>query len=233
MSFHLCTAEQEGNFSDGKCEFGDFSSIGGSSSSRKRRRTQIPKPDEKGPDGKIKQSTRKKKHVESERHCTDGAPCSRPHYSKQRFQDGFFSIASNRRCRDKSDVFQEETAFVPCKCFGAWTDALARHQKGDMVMVEGDCAPKLGTMTAHHARNSFWFAIPCSLLSRNRDRRIRRSPTKAASENTRRLRPAGKPTASRRFERRTHRMHSLFVRAELGYPSPGARNLTRTAGFAR
>ena len=43
---------------------------------------------EKGPDGKIKQSTRKKKHVESERHCTDGAPCSRPHYSKQRLQDG-------------------------------------------------------------------------------------------------------------------------------------------------
>jgi single stranded DNA-binding protein len=50
---------------------------------------------------------------------------------------GFFSIASNRRYRDKSDVFQEETAFVTCKCFGGWTDALARHQKGDMVMVEG------------------------------------------------------------------------------------------------
>ena len=50
---------------------------------------------------------------------------------------GFFNIASNRRYRDKSDVFQEETAFVPCKCFGGWTDALARHQKGDMVMVEG------------------------------------------------------------------------------------------------
>ena len=37
-------------------------------------------------------------------------------------------------------------------------------------------------MTAHHARNSFWFAIPCSLLSRNRDRRIRRSPTTATSD---------------------------------------------------
>jgi single stranded DNA-binding protein len=49
---------------------------------------------------------------------------------------GFFYIASNRRYRDKADVFQEETAFVACKCFGGWTDALARHQKGDMVMVE-------------------------------------------------------------------------------------------------
>jgi single stranded DNA-binding protein len=50
---------------------------------------------------------------------------------------GFFYVASNRRYRDKSDVFQEETAFVACKCFGAWTDALACHQKGDRVMVEG------------------------------------------------------------------------------------------------
>jgi single-stranded DNA-binding protein len=49
---------------------------------------------------------------------------------------GFFYIASNRRYRDKADVSQEETEFVGCKCFGAWPDALARHQKGDMVMVE-------------------------------------------------------------------------------------------------
>jgi hypothetical protein len=34
----------ERHLSDGKCEFGDFSSIGGSSSSRKCRRTQILKP---------------------------------------------------------------------------------------------------------------------------------------------------------------------------------------------
>jgi hypothetical protein len=34
----------EKHLSDGKCEFGDFSSIGGSSFSRKRRRTQILKP---------------------------------------------------------------------------------------------------------------------------------------------------------------------------------------------
>jgi hypothetical protein len=130
---------------------------------------------------------------------------------------GFFYIASNSRYRDKAEVFQEETAFVACKCFGAWTYTLARHQKGDMVMVRAACAPKPGMMTAHHARNSFWFAVPCSLLSQNRDRRIRRSPTTAASENTRRLRPAGKPTVGRRFERRTHRRHSQFVRAERGY----------------
>ncbi len=61
------------------------------------------------------------------------APIIRNNGSKM----GFFSIASNRHYRDKTDVFQEETAFVPCKCFGGWTDALARHQKGDMVMVEG------------------------------------------------------------------------------------------------
>jgi hypothetical protein len=28
----------------------------------------------------------------------------------------------------------------------------------------------------------------------------------------------GKPTVGRRFERRTHRRHSLFMRAERGYP---------------
>ena len=61
------------------------------------------------------------------------APIIRNNGSKM----GFFYIASNRRYRDKAEVAQEETAFVACKCFGGWTDALARHQKGDMVMVEG------------------------------------------------------------------------------------------------
>ena len=63
---------------------------------------------------------------------------------------GFFYIASNRRYRDKAEVAQEETAFVACKCFGGWTDALARHQKGDMVMVEG----RLRTETWKSASNS-------------------------------------------------------------------------------
>ncbi len=61
------------------------------------------------------------------------APIIRNNGSKM----GFSYIASNRRYRDKADVAQEETAFVACKCFGGWTDALARHQKGDTVMVEG------------------------------------------------------------------------------------------------
>jgi hypothetical protein len=55
------------------------------------------------------------------------------------------------------------------------------------------------------------------LLSQNRDRRIRRNPTTATSTNTRRLLPVGKPTAGHRFERRPHRRHSQFVRAERGY----------------
>ena len=50
---------------------------------------------------------------------------------------GFFSLACDRRYRDKSDVLQEETAFVGCKCFGAWADGLARHKKENTVIVEG------------------------------------------------------------------------------------------------
>jgi hypothetical protein len=68
---------------------------------------------------------------------------------------------------------------------------------------------------------------------KNRDRRIRRSPTTAASDTRDAGCRWGKPTVSRRFERRTHGLYSLYMRAELVYPSPGTRNLTRTAGFAR
>ena len=49
----------------------------------------------------------------------------------------FFTIAANRRYRDKSDNLQEETAFVACKCFGGWAEAVARHGKGDMLIAEG------------------------------------------------------------------------------------------------
>ena len=49
----------------------------------------------------------------------------------------FFTIAANRRYRDKSDVWQEETAFVACKSFGGWADTVARHGKGDMLIAEG------------------------------------------------------------------------------------------------
>ena len=143
-----------------------------------------------------------------------GAPIIRINGSKM----GFFYIASNRRYRDKAEVFQEETAFVACKCFGAWTDALARHQKGDMVMVEG----RLRTETWNNEGTSrSQLILVCDsvqLLSQNHGRKVRRSPTTATSTNTRRLLPVGKPTASRRFERRTHKRHSLFMRAERGYP---------------
>lgn len=50
---------------------------------------------------------------------------------------GLFTIAANRRYRDRSDTWQEETAFVACKCFGKWTESLAHHKKGDAVLVEG------------------------------------------------------------------------------------------------
>ena len=50
---------------------------------------------------------------------------------------GFFSVASNRRYKDKHNTQQQETAFVDCKCFGKWTDALAGRKKGDLVLVSG------------------------------------------------------------------------------------------------
>jgi single stranded DNA-binding protein len=50
---------------------------------------------------------------------------------------GFFTIACNDRYRDKAGVMQEKVAFVPCKIFGGWTQSLARHKKGDMVVVNG------------------------------------------------------------------------------------------------
>ena len=50
---------------------------------------------------------------------------------------GCFTLASNRRYRDKAGVFQEETAFVACKIFGGWTEALTDRQRGDLVIVSG------------------------------------------------------------------------------------------------
>ncbi len=49
----------------------------------------------------------------------------------------FFTVAANRRYRDKSDNWQEETAFVACKCFGGWAETVARHGKGDMLIAAG------------------------------------------------------------------------------------------------
>jgi hypothetical protein len=68
---------------------------------------------------------------------------------------------------------------------------------------------------------------------KNRDRRIRRSPTTAASDT--------RDACCRRGSRRQATVlnadptgrHSLFMGGELGYPLTRARNLTRTAGLVR
>ena len=50
---------------------------------------------------------------------------------------GFFTIASNQRYRDEAGVLQEETAFLACKVFGAWTDVLTDCRQGDMLLGTG------------------------------------------------------------------------------------------------
>ena len=142
------------------------------------------------------------------------APIIRNNGSKM----GFFYIASNRRYRDKSDVAQEETAFVVCKCFGGWTDALARHPKGDMVMVEGRLRTETwndeGTSRSQLILvcDSVQFVVPeprPQNPSKPDDGDEREHTTPALGEEA---------AADRRFERRTHRRHSQFMRAEPGYP---------------
>jgi hypothetical protein len=91
MSFHLCTAEQRAIGRKENASSVLFLRLAAphplENGVKHRFRSQL----EKEPGSKMKQSTRKKKHVESERHCADGAPCSRPGYSKQRLQDGILS----------------------------------------------------------------------------------------------------------------------------------------------
>lgn len=48
-----------------------------------------------------------------------------------------FTIASNHRWTDRSGNTQTETAFISCRCFGAWVDALQGKGKGEMVFVTG------------------------------------------------------------------------------------------------
>ena len=50
---------------------------------------------------------------------------------------GFVTVASNSRYKDKGGALIEEVAFVACKSFGRWAEALAQHRKGDMVIVTG------------------------------------------------------------------------------------------------
>lgn len=53
------------------------------------------------------------------------------------FKMCLFTMASNHRYRDRSNVAQEESAFADCRCFGNWTDALVRRKKGDAMIITG------------------------------------------------------------------------------------------------
>lgn len=50
---------------------------------------------------------------------------------------GMFTLAVNHRWTDRSGNTQTETAFVPCRCFGPWADALKGTTKGDTLLVTG------------------------------------------------------------------------------------------------
>ena len=60
-----------------------------------------------------------------------------PKLKNGRSRMAFFTIASNQRYRDDAGVLQEETAFVACKVFGAWCDALTDRHQGDTLLVSG------------------------------------------------------------------------------------------------
>jgi single stranded DNA-binding protein len=50
---------------------------------------------------------------------------------------GVFTLASNYHYKDKAGELQEDVAFVDCKTFGRWAEALAKHRKGDMALAVG------------------------------------------------------------------------------------------------
>jgi len=60
-----------------------------------------------------------------------------PSISGNGSKSAFFRIAANRRYRTKTDSKQQETAYLNCKAFGGWADALVDGKQGDMVLVEG------------------------------------------------------------------------------------------------
>lgn len=49
----------------------------------------------------------------------------------------WFTVASNHRYKSRNGDLQTETAFVPCKAFGGWANALLGCHKGDLVMLTG------------------------------------------------------------------------------------------------
>ena len=60
-----------------------------------------------------------------------------PSISGNGSKSAFFRIAANRRYRTKTDSKQQETAYLNCKAFGGWADALVDGKQGNMVLVEG------------------------------------------------------------------------------------------------
>ena len=48
-----------------------------------------------------------------------------------------FTLAANYHYKDKAGELQEEVAYVDCKTFGRWAEALGKHVKGEMALVAG------------------------------------------------------------------------------------------------
>jgi single-strand DNA-binding protein len=49
----------------------------------------------------------------------------------------FFVVAANYHYKGKNDNYRHEAAFVPCKAFGAWTEAVGSCEQGDKILVTG------------------------------------------------------------------------------------------------
>ena len=73
---------------------------------------------------------------------------------------GHFTLASNDRYRDKTGAVQTKTAFVFCKVYGAWAEALANRKKGDMVIVTG----KLRSETWGDEASQQQLVLVCNLI---------------------------------------------------------------------
>jgi single-strand DNA-binding protein len=50
---------------------------------------------------------------------------------------GSFVLASNHRYTNRNGETRAEAAFVPCKAYGGWAEALDQHRKGEPVVVSG------------------------------------------------------------------------------------------------
>jgi single stranded DNA-binding protein len=66
---------------------------------------------------------------------------------------GNFTLASNKRYKDKAGAVQEETAFLPCKAFGRWAERWLIIARARWPLSRAACAPKLGRKTAYSNPN--------------------------------------------------------------------------------